>query len=159
MCGEGRKVSLLRKILPEVLDKKVALRSAELRDSYDKTRAFVMKYAVQERMHSNTDMDTSEPSGCYNGGGYYNGIEEVDYSEAYYDEQNPWGYPAVGYDGFELNTVAFGKAKGKGKAKGYQNKGYQPSGAKGQKVFEKGKEETVVEKVKLKVDKVISAVY
>ena len=45
----------------------------------------------------------------------------------------------MGYDGYELNTVAFGKAKGKGKAKGYQSKGYQPSGAKGQKGFEKGK--------------------
>ena len=71
VCGEGWKVSLLRKILPEVLDKEVALRSAELGDSYDKTRAFVMKYAAQERIHSNTDMDTSELSWInYSGGGY-----------------------------------------------------------------------------------------
>ena len=112
VCGEGWQVSLLRKIPPEVLDKEVALRSAELGDSYDKTRAFVMKYAAQESIHSNTDMDASELSWNYNGGGYYSGIEELDYSEAYYDEQNPWGYPAVGYDGFELNTVAFGNAKG-----------------------------------------------
>ena len=68
MCGEGWKVSLLRKILPEGLDKEVALRSSELGDSYDKTRAFVMKFAVQERMRSNTDMDTSELSGWYTGG-------------------------------------------------------------------------------------------
>ena len=62
VCGEGWKVSLLRKILPEALDKEVALRTAELGDSYDKTRAFVMKYAAQERIHSNTDMDTSKLS-------------------------------------------------------------------------------------------------
>ena len=91
MCGEGWRVSLLRKILPEVLDKEVALRSAELGDSYDKTRASVMKYAAQERIHSNTDMDASaltwdsySPSLGW--------IEEVDYTEAYYEEQNPWGY-------------------------------------------------------------------
>ena len=95
MGGEGWSVPLLRKIPPEVLDKEVALGSAEHGDSYDRPRAFVMKYAVQERMHSNTDMDASELSGYYNGGGYYSGIEEVDYSEAYYDEQNPWDYPAV----------------------------------------------------------------
>ena len=83
----------------------------------------------------------------------------MDYSEAYYDEQNPWGYPAVGYDGFELNTVAFGKSKGKGKAKGYQSKGYQPSGAKGQKGFEKGKGGKGSGKIKVKVGKVISAIY
>ena len=62
VCGEGWKVSLPRKILPEVFDREVALRTAELGDSYDKTRAFVMTYAAQERIHSNTDMDTSELS-------------------------------------------------------------------------------------------------
>ena len=36
ICGEGWKVSLLRKILPEGLDKEVALRSSELGDSYEK---------------------------------------------------------------------------------------------------------------------------
>ena len=47
VCGEGWKVAILRKILREALDKEVALRTAELGDSYDKTRAFVMKYAAQ----------------------------------------------------------------------------------------------------------------
>ena len=61
-------------------------------------------------------------------------------TNGYYDGQNPWDYPAVDYgDGFEFNTVAFGKAKGKGKAKGYQGKGYQPFNTKGQAgVQEKG---------------------
>ena len=148
---------MIRKIPPEVLDKEVALRTAELGDSYDKTRAFVMKYAAQVCIHSNTDMDTSELSwDNYRGGGYHSSIEEVDYSEAYYDEQNPWDYPAVGYDGFELNTVAFGKSKGKGKAKGYQSKGYQPSGAKGQKGFENKKVGKAMEKGKLMVEKVFT---
>ena len=42
VCGEGWKVSLLRKILPEGLDKEVALRWSELGGSYDKTRAFAI---------------------------------------------------------------------------------------------------------------------
>jgi len=98
-----------------------------------------MKFAVQERIQHSTDMDTSELSGWYSG---YNGIEEVqDYSSSYYDGYNPWLQGDYGYgDGFELNAVAFGKAKGKGKAKGFQGKGYQSFGAKGQKGFqEKGK--------------------
>ena len=81
ICGEGWKVSLLRKILPEGLDKEVALRSSELGDSCEETRAFIMKSAVQERVHHSTDMDTSELSGWYTGGdaisGGYSGIEEV----------------------------------------------------------------------------------
>ena len=74
--------------------------------------------------------------------GGYSGIEEVqDYSSGYYDEYNPWLQGDDGYgDGFELSAVAFGKAKGKGKAKGFQGKGHQPLSAKGQKGFqEKGK--------------------
>ena len=47
ICGEGWKVSLLKKSLPEGLDKEVALRSSELDDSYEKTRAFIMKFVVQ----------------------------------------------------------------------------------------------------------------
>ena len=38
-----------------------------------------------------------------------------------------------GYGEFDLNAVAFGKAKGKGKSKGFQGKGYSTFGAKGQK--------------------------
>ena len=103
-----------------------------------------MKFAVQERIQHSTDMDTSELSGWYSGynptSGGYSGIEEVqEYSSSYYDEYNPWLQGDYGYgDGFELNAVAFGK--GKGKAKGFQGKGYQPFSAKGQKGFqEKGK--------------------
>ena len=47
-CSEGLKIALLRKILPESLDKEVALRTSELGDIYDKMRSFIMKYALQE---------------------------------------------------------------------------------------------------------------
>ena len=68
ICGEGWKVSLLRKILHEGLDKEAALRSSELGDSYEKTRACIMKFAVQERIqHDHTMMDASELSGWYGG--------------------------------------------------------------------------------------------
>ena len=91
ICGEGWKVSLLRKILPEVLDKEIALRSSELGDPYEKTRTFVMKFAAQERVQHSTDMDTSELSGWYSGcnpmSGGYSGIEDT--SSGYYDEYNP----------------------------------------------------------------------
>ena len=58
-CAEGWKVSILKTNLPEALDKEVALRTAELGDSYERTRAFIMKYALQERAHSKTAMDAS----------------------------------------------------------------------------------------------------
>ena len=45
-----------------------------------------------------------------------------------------------------------------GRAKGYQSKGCQPSGAKGQKGSEKGRVGKVVEKVNLKVGEVITSV-
>ena len=70
ICGEGWNVSLIRKTPPEGLDKEVALRSSELEDSNEKTRAFVMKLAAQERIQHSTDMDTSELSvrwQCYSG--------------------------------------------------------------------------------------------
>ena len=61
ICGEGWKVSLLRNILPEGLDKEAALGSSELGDSYEKTRAFIMKLAVQDRIqHDCNMMDASE---------------------------------------------------------------------------------------------------
>ena len=102
-----------------------------------------MEFAVQERIQHSTDMDASVLSGWYSGrnpmSGGYSGIEEVQgYSSSYYDGYNPWLQGDYGYgDGFELNAVAFGK--GKGKAKGFQGKGRQSFGAKGQTgVQEKG---------------------
>ena len=50
-----------------MLDKEVALRSSELGDSYEKTQAFVTKFADLERAQHSTDMDTSELSGWYSG--------------------------------------------------------------------------------------------
>ena len=102
--------------LPEGLDKEVALRSSELGDSYEKTRAFIMKFAVQERIqHDNTMMGASELSGW---------SEEVqDYSFDWYHGYSSWPQNEYGYGEFDLNAVAFGKAKGKGKSKGFQGKG------------------------------------
>ena len=122
-----------------------------------------MKLAVQERIQHSTDMDTSELSGWYNSGstmsGGYSGIEEVqDYSKGYYDEPTPWVYPAVGYgDGFELNTVAFGKAKGKGKATGYQGKRIPAIRRQGPKGCSRKGESKKVEKARVEnVDSVVS---
>ena len=95
-----------------------------------------MTFAVQERIqHDHTMMDTSELSG------WYGGSEEVqDYSSGYYDGYSSWPQNDYGYGEFDLNAVAFGKAKGTGKAKGFQGKGCSSFGAKGQKGFqEKGK--------------------
>ena len=60
-CSEGWTIALLRKILPESLDKEVALRTSELGDSYDKMRSFIMKYALQERAQAQSSkaMDAS----------------------------------------------------------------------------------------------------
>jgi len=150
-CAEGWKIALLRKILPESLDKEVALRTSEFGDSYDKMRSFIMKYALQERAQAQSSkaMDTSVVSRadsdsmwdtyCKNVGW----VEEVDYTQAYYDD--PWDVPASTgpqYDAYglqwDVDAVAFGKSKGKGKPKGYQSKGYQPSSAKGSKGFDNG---------------------
>ena len=116
ICGEGWKVSLLRKILPEGLDKEVALMSSELDDSYEKARAFIMKFAVQEMIqHDHTMMDTSQLSAWSE--------ECQDYSGGWYDGYSSWPQSDYGYGEFHLNAVAFGKAKGKGKSKGFQGKG------------------------------------
>ena len=126
ICGEGRKVSLLRDILPEGLDKEVALRSSELGDSYEKTRAVIMKFAVQERIqHDRNMMDASELSGWTD--------ECHEYSGGWYDGCSPWPQTDYNCGEFDLNAVAFGKAKCKGKSKGFQGKGYSNLCAKGQK--------------------------
>ena len=109
-----------------------------------------MKYALQERAQAQSSkaMDTSVVSRddsdsmwdtyCKKVGW----VEEVDYTQAYYDD--PWDMPASTgpqYDAYasqwDVNAVALGKSKGKGKPKGYQSKGYQPSNAKGSKGFDK----------------------
>ena len=46
-----------------------------------------------------------------------------------------------------MNAVAFGKSKGKGKPMGYPDGGYQPSGAKGLKGFDKGQGGEKVERM------------
>ena len=97
------------------------------------TRAFIMKFAVQERIqHDRAMMDTSDLSEW---------TEECqDYSGGWYDGYSPWPQTDCSYGEFDLNAVAFGTAKGKGKSKGFQGKGYSNFGAKGQKgCQEKGK--------------------
>ena len=49
-------------ILPGLLQEAVDLRSSELEESYQRTREFVMKYAVQKRRQAKAFdlMDTSE---------------------------------------------------------------------------------------------------
>ena len=79
----------------------------------------------------------------------------MDYTQAFYNE-HPWDVPpppapycndptAAQWDPsvypWDLDAVAYGKTKGKGKpsgAKGYSKGGYQPGG-KAQKGFDKGK--------------------
>ena len=76
-------------------------------------------------------MDASELSGWSE--------EYQDYSGGWYDGYSSWPQSDYGYGEFDLNAVAFGKAKGKGKSKGFQGKDYSTFGAKGQKEFqEKG---------------------
>ena len=117
----------MRKILPESLDREVALRTSELGDNYEKMRSFIMKYALQERAASQSSkaMDTSvvsranlDPAGWEAYNQWQTGLQEVDYSQAYYEE-NPWDMPAsTGYDAsaaqwdpntppWDVNAVAF----------------------------------------------------
>ena len=49
IIGEPWKISLLAKMLPEDLANAVALRVEEFGESYEKARAFIMKYAAQHR--------------------------------------------------------------------------------------------------------------
>ena len=79
------------------------MRISEIGDSYEKMRSFIMKYALQERAASQSSkaMDTSvvyrenlNPQGWEGYNQYQTGLQEFDYSQAYYDE-NPWGVPAT----------------------------------------------------------------
>ena len=111
-----------------------------------------MKYALQERAQAQSSkaMDTSvvsradsDPSWgiyCKNAGW----VEAADYAQAYYEgHREAPALTGLQYDAYglqwDVDAVAFGKSKGKGKPKGYQSKGYQPSCAKGSKGFDKGK--------------------
>ena len=58
-CAEGWKIVIFKKRLPGTFDNEVALRTSELGGNYEKMRAFIMKYAIQERAKNSKAMDTS----------------------------------------------------------------------------------------------------
>ena len=92
----------------------VALRVEEFGESYEKTRAFIMKYAVQHRERRNPDaMDTNE---MHSGWDNYAQDEwnplKVNDLDQYYNQS-----------GVDPNAAAYGKGKTMGGSKGKGGKG------------------------------------